>query len=279
MPLYRYVCSYGVEELELYYSSEEDTFAYVQGIAQAMGGMVEEAFRLMADGGLYDISYGENKYDASFEVYLTNYDEPFVFLNPEGSDYDKLTFSHEFGHFCNDYASYGSAVGIDVAEIFSQGMEYLGLCYEDGGESLEMLSMVGSLCVYVEQAAYASFERQAYGLTGEDLSVEGLCDLFSQVASDFGFDVWGVDSRDFATVPHFFTNPMYIFSYVVSNDAAMQLYQLEKQETGAGLQKYQENLDTQEGYFLAFLESAGLESPFAEGRIQTVRETLENILT
>lgn len=279
VPLYRYVCSYGVEELELYYSSEEDTFAYVQGIAQAMGGMVEEAFRLMADGGLYDISYGENKYDASFEVYLTNYDEPFVFLNPEGSDYDKLTFSHEFGHFCNDYASYGSAVGIDVAEIFSQGMEYLGLCYEDGGESLEMLSMVGSLCVYVEQAAYASFERQAYGLTGEDLSVEGLCDLFSQVASDFGFDVWGVDSRDFATVPHFFTNPMYIFSYVVSNDAAMQLYQLEKQETGAGLQKYQENLDTQEGYFLAFLESAGLESPFAEGRIQTVRETLENILT
>ena len=279
VPLYRYVCTYGVNGLELDNCSEEETFAYVRDMAEAMGGTVEEAFGLLEEAELYDIRRGDNKYEASFEVYLSDYYEPFIFMNPEGYCIDKLTFSYEFGHFCNDYASYGTGVGIDVAEVFSQGLEYLSLCYGEDTESLEVLSMVNSLCVYVEQTAYASFERQAYGLTGDELTVENVCALFTDVAAEFGFDVWGVDGQYFVGVPHFYTNPMYVFSYVVSNDAALQLYQLEKEESGAGLAKYQENLATEEAYFLAFLESAGLESPFAEGRIQTVRETLEDILT
>ena len=279
VPLYRYICSYGVSGIRLDSCSEKETLAYVQDTAKAMGGTVAEAFALLEQAELYDIGAGDNKYEASFEVYLYDYYEPFVFMNPAGSSFDKLTFAHEFGHFCNDYASYGTGVGIDVAEFFSQGMEYLSLCYGADTEGLEILSMVNSLCVYVEQAAYASFEQRAYGLTGEELTVENVCALFGEVATEFGFDTLGVDVQDFAGVPHFFTNPMYVFSYVVSNDAALQLYQMEQEAAGAGLAVYQENLDTQEGYFLAFLESAGLESPFTEGRIQEVRETLENVLT
>jgi hypothetical protein len=56
------------------------------------------------------------------------------------------------------------------------------------------------------------------------------------------------------------------------------MYQLEMAETGAGLKKYEENLDTLEGSFLAFVESAGLTSPFEKGRIETVKKTLEDIL-
>lgn len=278
VPLYRYICTYGVRGIDIDECSEEETFEYVQQMAAAMGGTVEQAFHRMEEAELYDIRPGENKYEASFEIYIYNYNEPFVFVNPTQSSLDKLTFTHEFGHFCNDYASYGTGVGIDVAEIFSQGLEYLSLCYGEDTRSLEALSLANSLCVYVEQAAYASFERQAYELTGEELTVENVCGLFEKVAVEFGFDVWGVDSQFFAGVPHFYTNPMYVFSYVVSNDAAMQIYQLELEESGAGLAKYQENLDADETYFLAFLESAGLDSPFAEGRIQTVRETLEDAL-
>lgn len=279
VPLYRDVCQYGFDGIQLESASESDVLGYVRGSARAMGGTVWDAYRLLEEAGLYDIAPGDNKYDASFETYIYDYYEPFIFLNPEGSSYDKLAFFHEFGHFCNDYASYGTIAGIDVSEVFSQGMEYLCLCYGEDTGDLEYLCMADSLCVYVEQAAYASFEAQAYGLTGEELSAENLCALYEQVAVEFGFDVWGVDSRDFVWVSHFFTNPMYVFSYVVSNDAALQLYQLEKEEPGAGLAKYQENLDTEEAYFLAFVESAGLESPFAEGRLEIVRNTLEDILT
>lgn len=276
--LYRQVNRSGIWETGFVPCTEAETYAYVEGMARNMGGLVEEAFDLMDRGGLYDISYGENKYNSSFEVYLTSYYEPFVFMNPSLSTYDYLTFAHEFGHFCNDYASYGSYAGVDVLEVFSQGLEYLSLCYVDGTEDLTKLKMADSLCLYVEQAAFASFEMRMYAIPEEKLTVDALEELYDQVALEFGFDSIGYDPREFVTINHYYTNPLYILSYVVSNDAALQLYQMEKDYAGDGLACYEVNLDTQEYYFLSFLESAGLESPFAEGRIQSVRETFEEIL-
>ena len=75
-----------------------------------------------------------------------------------------------------------------------------------------------------------------------------------------------------------YSYPMYVISYVVSGDAAMQIYQLELADAGAGLSMLEENLDTQESYFLAFLEQAGLESPFVPGRIPSVAETFSQFL-
>lgn len=257
------------------YSSETDTFRYMKTAAQKMGGIVAEAFDLLETAKLYDISYGPNKYDSSFEVYLTSYLEPFVFVNPTMGRYDCLTFAHEFGHFCNDYASWGSYAGTDVMEVFSQGMEYLSLCYSEDAEELTRMKMADSLSVYVEQSAYAAFEQRMYSLTGADLSVDGLYALYDEIAKAYGFDHIGYDRREFVAITHFYTNPLYVISYVVSNDAALQIYQIEQETSGAGLQLFTENLDTQESYFLAFLNAAGLESPFAEGRIQKVRETFE----
>ena len=257
-------------------SSETETFRYVRTAAKNMGGLVEEAFDTLEKGGLYDIGYSENKYTTSFEIYLTSYWEPFIFMNPSLSRYDWLTFAHEFGHFCNDYASYGSYAGTDVLEVFSQGMEYLTLPYGEKEEELTRLKMADSLSVYVEQSVYAAFEQQMYELTGDALSTESLYQLYDRIVRDYCFDSAGYDPREFVTIPHFYTNPMYVISYVVSNDAALQLYQLEKETPGAGLQCFEENLDTQESYFLSFLETAGLESPFAQGRLSRVRATFES---
>jgi oligoendopeptidase F len=259
------------------YSSEKKTFAYVRDAAKAMGGTVEEAFDLMEKAGLYDISYGKNKYNSSFEVYLTSYEEPYLFVNPEKSTYDHLTFAHEFGHFCNDYASYGSSVGVDVLEVFSQGMEFLSLCYGDANEKLLKLKMWDCLSLFVEQAAFASFELQMYDLKDDELTVENLRKLYDQVAKDYGFETMGYDDREFITINHYYTHPMYIISYIVSNDTALQIYQLEQEEPGAGLKCYEENLDTEQYYFLEFLEEAGLESPFDSGRIEWIRETFEDV--
>ena len=180
VPLYRKMGSSDVWYTGWVESTEEETFDYVKCCAEAMGGTVEEAFRLLKDARLYDISYGENKYDASFEVYLPNYSEPYIFVNPTGSVQDQLNFVHEFGHFCNDYASYGSMAGVDVAEVFSPGMEYLSLFYGDSKADLEKLKMADCLSVYVEQAAYASFEQRVYGLEGEALTAGIVCALYEQ---------------------------------------------------------------------------------------------------
>ena len=272
-PLYRSV----VQDLDvkLYRCTEEQTLAYVKNMAQTMGGQIATAFSDMEKAKLFDITFSENKLNSSYEIYLRNYYAPYVFLNPSGTEYDMLTFAHEFGHFCNDYLSMGSGVSVDVSEVFSQGMEYLSLCYGSPDENLAKLKMVDSLCIFVEQAAYASFEQQVYGLTGDALTVENVEALYSSVCNGFGLE----GGWRYVMIPHFFTEPMYVISYVVSNDAALQLYQMEMVKPGSGLACMVENMTTMEPYFLAFMKEAGLKSPFEAGRILEVKETLETILT
>ena len=110
------------------------------------------------------------------------------------------------------------------------------------------------------------------------MTAENIFALYEQTGNDFGFDALQWDSRSFVRVPHFFTNPLYVISYVVSNDAALQIYQLEKETEGKGKALFEENLATLEGNFLAFVDAAGLQSPFEEGRLLDVRKLLEETL-
>ena len=255
--------------------SERETLNYVKSGAQAMGGTMAEAFEFMEDGKFYDISYGANKYDASFETYLHYYSVPYVFVNPQGNASDPLTFAHEFGHFCNDYASSGTICSIDVAEVFSQGMEYLSLFYADGGAGLEKMKMAGSLSVFVEQSAYASFEHKLYLL--EDVTVENVRELYAETAEAYGFSRWNYDAREYINIAHLYIAPVYMVSYVVSNDVAMQIYQAEATEAGAGRKIMEENLATEEVTITAFVDAAGLTDPFTEGRVAQLRETFEKV--
>ena len=274
VPLYRQLTASGDLGITLYETNEKRTYAYVEAMAKDMGGTVWEAFQLMTEYDLYDIAPSANKYNASFEIYIRNYGTPYVFMNPNGTEYDHLTFAHEFGHFCNDYASFGGVGGVDVAEVFSQGMEYLSLCYGEADANLEKLKLLDSLCVYVEQAAYASFEQQLYEIPAGELTAERIDVLYNQTCANYGLN----NQMSYVLITHFYTNPMYVISYVLSNDAALQIYQMEKAEKGAGLACYTGQLAGTESDFLTFLQYAGLESPFTPGRIGKVRQTLQTVL-
>ena len=258
-------------------STDTQTLGYVQTMAQAMGGVIQEAFSTMEKGNLYHISYGPNKIGASYTVYLPDYRAPFVFMNPTMTSYDRLTFAHEFGHFCSDYASGGAIASIDIGETFSQGMEYLSLCYANGGGEMVKLKLADSLCVYVEQAFIADFEDRVYRMQPEDVTVENIRSLYGQIAGGYGLGEL-VDSRSYVNVTHLFSSPLYVISYVVSHDAAMQLYQMESQSKSLGLDCYHAMLTTRQTKFLAFLEEAGLKSPFAEGHIKSLSELFEKAL-
>ena len=277
VPLYLQMVTEGLD-ITLNTSTESETLAYVREMAYNMGGIMEEAYDQMVKNGLYDVGPGINKFNASFEIYISNYNAPFIFMNPTMSERDQLTLAHEFGHFCCDYASYGSGAGVDVSEVFSQGMEYLSLCYVQGNGTLERLKMADSLSVFVEQAAYASFEQQLYGLTGEALTAENIQALFGQVSAAYGLDSWGLQGTDFVQITHFYISPMYVISYVVSNDVAMQMYEMEQTEAGSGLACLEGNLTTLHSGIVAFAQEAGLVSPFAPSRITQVKQILQAVL-
>ena len=79
-------------------------------------------------------------------------------------------------------------------------------------------------------------------------------------------------------ITHIYDDPMYLISYVVSNDAAMQLYQMEQDAPGSGAALYLDHLDADDAYLLTFLNKAGLQSPFDRDRMEKVRDTFLEIL-
>lgn len=260
------------------YSSENEALNYVQGVAEAMGGSVADAFRDMEQYGARHVAYGENKMAGAFEVYLTDYNMPYIYMSPVLDQTDKLTLVHEFGHFVNDYVCYGSVCGTDVAEVHSQAMEYLSLCYGSDTQRLREYKVADCVCTYVELAAMALFEQKVYEIPAGELTADRVQQLYEEICLDFGFENWDWDKRSFITIEHFYTNPMYVISYVVSNDLAFQIYQLELESKGAGLEVYEQCVQSNETYLMTFAETYGLESPFAEGRLEAVCQTLRQLL-
>ena len=281
--LYRQVSQSDVWDAGYSRCGESAMYDYVASAARAMDGLSLEAFALLETADLYDISYSNKKFDISFETFLTSYHQPYVFVNPTGYRMDCLSFAHEFGHFVTDYAFWeGSWAGTDVLEVFSQGMEYLSLFYSDGAdEGLLRYKLADTLATYVEQSAYATFEQALYELPEEELTTDHVFALYQQTMESFGvdFEALGWDTLDLVTVPHFYTDPLYIISYVVSIDAAFQICQLEQEQAGAGLARFEEHVTTECQYFLDFVEESGLVSPFAPGRAAEAAESLRQALS
>lgn len=254
------------------YCSEKEALRYLQQTAEAMGGTPEAAFRLMKTKGLYDIEYRPNKFENAFEVYIWDYNAPFLFLNPYLDQSDKLSLAHEFGHFTADYACYGTGAGTDVAEVQSQSMEYLMLCYGRDPELLRRYKLADSLCTYVEQSAFSLFEHQLYTMPLQDLTPEKVRELYTQVGTRFGFDSSDWDTRDYVDISHLYIQPMYTISYVLSNDLALQIYQQEVDQPGQGLALYETLLSMQCSGILELANQLELQDPISADRLDALAD-------
>ena len=77
-------------------------------------------------------------------------------------------------------------------------------------------------------------------------------------------------SLDYVLIPHVFISPCYVQSYCTSMAVSLELYFMEKSNTGDGVRVYLD-LINREGTPLLFedyLESNGLRSPFESGLIR-----------
>lgn len=265
------------------YLSEKELLRALRSVAKGMGGDAAKAFSFMEDNGLYDVALRDNKADMSFQTYIPDYEAPFLFLDPYEDIEDVLSFAHEFGHYLDAYINFGSDESIDLAECYSQTMELLTLSRLDAAlsvkerETLVDIELLDMLEMYIQQAAFAEFEKQVYAMAPEELTAESLNALSERLAVDYGYytpEYGDYYALSWINVVHFFEQPFYVISYPVSNDVAMQIYRLERDEPGAGLDKLMEMLPRQSEQLLASAESAGLSSPFAEGRVKQAAEDL-----
>ncbi len=263
----------------LYYQfgslSEEENAAALKSACRNMGGRVWEIYQYMEDYGLYDISPSSVKYPGSFQVYLESWSAPFIFVNPTGTMTDFTSFSHEFGHFVDTYVNYNSYITVDASEACSQSMALLAPLYadtisSDGLEALCRSSMLDALSTYVEQGAYNAFEDRVYSLPENELTVENLMEISLECFTEYSMVSPGYDwyySACWIDVPHFFLQPYYVASYIVSLDAALQIYELELTSPGEGVDTFMMLADRD--WSLTYMENVtaiGLKTPFDTGR-------------
>ena len=143
------------------YLDEDELLSVLGSVTELMGGDVKAAFDFMTKYELCDVSLNSSKATMSFQTYLSNYEAPFLFLDPYGDTEDILTLSHEFGHYVDAFVNYNASETIDMSECYSQAMEYLALGYydevlgEDEADNLRRMKLLDTLDLYVQQTSFA----------------------------------------------------------------------------------------------------------------------------
>lgn len=268
------------------YMAPETLMDIMAGAAGNMGENILESFEFMDKHRLYDVQQRPYKAAISFQTYLSEYEAPFVFLSPYGDQGDLLSFAHEFGHFTDAYINYNAYETTDLAECFSQSMEYLLLFYLDGLmeqediEELRYYKAVNTMEMYVGQAAISEFESSVFRLPEEELTTENINRLYLESCADYGLCDESAEEvgLGWIDVSHLFESPFYVISYPITNDVAMQIYALEQESPGQGLEKFNAMLPRVYEGMLPSVEEAGLSSPFEEGRMEEVLSCLEPAL-
>ena len=264
------------------YISEEQLFGVLETVAHGLGGEIAQAYDFMRRNELCDLQMSDAKMDMSFQTYLEDYDAPFLFVHPYGDRSDIIAVTHEFGHYAEAYISYGAYRSMDLAEVFSQAMQFLslnqlrGVMGDQGVGMLRTLNLYDALDTLVWQAAYAEFEERAFQL--EEPTVEKLNSLMLDVGRAYGltdgsdgFDVFWID------ITHFFESPFYVISYPVSACCALEIFEKELAD-GSGVDTYLRLANSEAIGLIEGAEKVGLQNPLSDARVQDVAGFLDGLL-
>ena len=219
---------------------------------------------------LWDSGNSSVRYNGAFTTYFSGRYFPYMFTTESGGYHDAITFVHEFGHFTS-YYHMGRSMDLDIAEVHSQGNEFLFLPYLEQMYGATAASGVEKEIWYyaLDTVAMGCLmdEFQALSFTGEYTTLEQLQEEFLDLAHSYGYaeEDYAVSlSSLFLFVPHNFYYPFYYISYAVSVLPAMQIGAMAKTDRAAAIEAYATMIlmDNGEYTFEELLAEAGLASPF-----------------
>ena len=112
-------------------------------------------------------------------------------------------------------------------------------------------------------------------------SVEKLNALYLDILNDYG--LCGPEDESYYSmlwvdVPHLFESPFYVISYVVSASAALELYEMELEEDGSGVESFITMSESGIATLMEAVEYAGLEDPLSENRVRQAAEFIRSRL-
>ena len=273
---------------DLWYESDEPTpildgDGLVEALAQyapQIDPSLQEAVRLMAEHGLYDLAIGDERSPTAYTITLSEYEVPFIFISLYGDCLDLSSAFHEFGHYIYDsrvpmpniLTSVGS---YDLMEIHSTGLEMLTTefyddIFDDGADIARFMVLGSMLESVLEGCVQDEFQREVFARP--DMTVDEMNRLFADIRSSYGFyEPMDVD-YDWMYVTHTFDRPFYYISYAVSALASIQIWDLAQQDRQAGVDAWKAMLecDVFSDQYMDVLPRCGLRLFTEEGAVEDI---------
>lgn len=214
-----------------------------------------EPLEFMTEHGLYSFGSGDGRVDGAYTVEINYYQSPYIYMYLDGSIYDFLTLSHEFGHYCNAYFCpetdlLGSS-SFDLMEIHSNGLQALMTQWYDqiftqGADVAEFINLAQMMENIIDGCIQDEFQRRIYD-SQEELTAETINRIYTEVFSEYISYEPNQWNNTWLYIPHNFESPLYYISYAASAVAALQIWDLAQTDPQAAADTYMSVLTTDAG--------------------------------
>ncbi|MFB4167709.1 M3 family oligoendopeptidase [Virgibacillus sp. JSM 102003] len=254
----------------------------------------KEFFQYMLDRNLMDLEAKKGKEAGGYCTFIEDYQSPFIFANFNGTSGDVDVLTHEAGHAFQFYSSRN--IGIpeylmptyESAEIHSMSMEFftwpwMELFFKEDTEKYKYAHLSEGLQFLPYGVAVDEFQHLVY--ENPDWTPDDRKQAWRKLEKiylphrDYDGNAYLEAGSFWQRQGHIYEVPFYYIDYTLAQMCAFQFWKRSLDESDNAWSDYL-NLCKLGGTksFLGLVEAANLRSPFEEGAVESIVDSIENWL-
>ena len=236
----------------------------VDAYIQSVSGSFCDAYTELWEQEYYCIAYDSTASQSiAYQETLLTTSRPYLYIGPYYTD--AMSIVHEYGHYYSTLIDPDRAISYDLAEIQSQGNEWLLSAYLSEQQNDIVVRYVNVTRLYhalfnvMLYLCMDEFEQEVYANPEKYTDHESLDALYTEIVSGyldpayFNVDYWHYVVFDYEG---------YFASYAASLIPCFELYYLAETDMDAAVQTYLSLIEYEgELTYSEVLESAGLQNP------------------
>lgn len=272
----------------------EQMFKAGRDMYRDMGQDTGEFFDMMLETDAFDVFPRDGKWGGGYMDSFTDFKQPFILANFNGTSADVDVLTHEAGHAFAAFMDYKQdhdrdiALGMETAETHSMSMELLCYKYMDKffgkraadyryAHLFDALNFIpyGTIVDYFQEIVYSNPDMTPAERNGLWLKLES---EFRPYLSAQGIPYLSKGTR-WQYQMHIYENPFYYIDYCLAQTVALQFYLLSRKDYSAAFNAYLQFVKTgaTKEYPIPVTD-AGLKSPFEPGALKSVADDVEKAI-
>ncbi|SDQ21923.1 M3 family oligoendopeptidase [Virgibacillus salinus] len=254
----------------------------------------KEFFQYMLNRNLMDLEAKKGKEAGGYCTFIEDYQSPFIFANFNGTSGDVDVLTHEAGHAFQFYSSRN--IGIpeylmptyESAEIHSMSMEFftwpwMELFFKEDTEKYKYVHLSEGLQFLPYGVAVDEFQHLVY--ENPDWTPDERKQAWRKLEEiylphrDYDGNAYLEAGSFWQRQGHIYEAPFYYIDYTLAQMCAFQFWKRSLDENDNAWSDYL-NLCKLGGTksFLGLVEAANLRSPFEEGTVESIVDSIKNWL-